>query len=119
MSTNKTMAKQSYPEMECSVLTSSDYVNEGINADQRIASYDESFSDSDYDSSENMFDVGAAVQELATQNTASRARMPQTYDSGGNLQVMGTHHVIRRNSLQIVPGFVMAIQTTREPTETK
>jgi hypothetical protein len=123
------MAKQSFPEMEYSILTSSDNANGDMTDDQSIASYDESFSDSDYDSSDvddtNMFDVGAAVQELAMQNTAPRARIPQTYGSGGDLQEMGTQHAalrafkIRRKSLQIVPGIVMAIQTTRTPTETK
>jgi hypothetical protein len=130
MFTNKTMAKESFPEMDYSILTSSDYINGGINDDQTIASYeDESFSDSDYDSSNfddaNMFDVGAAVQELAMQNTAPRVRMPLTYGSGGDLQAVGTQNaelrdfVFRRKSLQNVPGFVMAIQTTSKPTETK
>jgi hypothetical protein len=131
LTNNKTMAKQSFPEMNYSIPTSSDYGNGGINDDQSIASYDESFSDSGYDSSNfddaNMFDVGAftAVQELVMQNTTPRVRMPQTYGSGGDLQAVGKQEaelrdfMIRRKSLETVPGFVMAIQTTSKPTETK
>jgi hypothetical protein len=138
MSTNNSIAKQSYPEMETYIQTSnyskdSYGVNLDINEDdQSMTSYDESLFDIDYDSSDfddtNMFVEGAAIEESAMEDTAPRVGMPGTHGSGGDLQLTGTQQaglrdvIMRRNSygqMQIVPGSIMAIQTTSKPTETK